>query len=250
MTTTTVRFYFRNIMCFIHRDYGTDVWFFSNHQPNVYTREKREKLTGRTVRLLSDGREISGTGMQTNGLERIISMNTLATDAVPHDDVVKKKVSGKLVARLKLPNTGRLSDLPSAHSFGVLLEWKTPFADNKQATHVQRLTEVAMYEIENVPLPVTLALSTDPDKPVEYIDLKPARDGVADAFFISGELSKGPIRNGKIHEFVAIHDCFNDETRKRLEHVIPEATLPRGIDFLSADPFCPGARFDMRTGNK
>lgn len=34
---TTVRLYFRNLMLFVNRDDGTDVWFMPNHAAHVLT---------------------------------------------------------------------------------------------------------------------------------------------------------------------------------------------------------------------
>ena len=249
MATTTLRLYFRNIMFFVHRDSGTDVWFLEGHNARVYTREQVVSIRQSVVKI-SSGDAPLPVGPNTVDMPRVISFNTLAPDGVLSKHIIDRQLSEDLIARVELPGGGTLKDLPSAHSHGVLLDWSTPtLPDGKP--HVQRLTEVAIYELPGVSEPVHLLVGEDERK----IELRPTGTGetrAAEAFFLAGEESK--VRDVEaqegdlvIAEFRALHKCFDPETQARMEKVIPTAPKPRGgFDLLSAEPFCPSAQIDAR----
>jgi hypothetical protein len=113
----------------------------------------------------------------------------------------------------------------------------------------QRLTEVAVYEVDDVPDPKLRILRSDGT--VEYLPLTYAA-GVAEAFFIAGEMPKADgleiADTLRITEFRAFHVCFDDGTNRDLSalDILPEADKPAGRpQLLSADPFCPSGRFVM-----
>jgi len=256
---TTVRLYFRNIMLFAHRDDGTDVWFMGSHSPRLFTRETVVPLEGSVIRIFSGQQLLAGRGNLGIDMPRVISFNTLAPEGTVSDPIRNRQLSSDLIARLELPLAGDLRDLPSAHSYGVVIDWHTPIVGGGE--HVQRLTEIAVFEVTDVPEPALVI--ERPGMEPRRVDLTPseAEPGVADAFFVAGELPKplqpltmnaqGLSNVLRIDEFGALHECFDTATRETLKafDVIPTATDPLdGLGLMSADPYCPGGRMDLRTG--
>ena len=259
---TTVRLYFRNITLFVHHAEGTDVWFMASHQAHVFTRERLVPLKGTVIRITSQGKPLEGRGKLSINCPRVISFNTLAPGGVPNEAIKNRKLSPHLIARLELPLAGTLRDQPSGHSYGVLLDWRTPVMGATEF-HIQRLTEVAVYEVEEVADP---GLLIEPHGgPAQHLELRPSggEPGVADAFFVSGELPKKGSRMGvrehkdrgelRIEEFEAFHNCFDAKTKSLLAEsdVIPVADSPEDrVFFMTAEPFCPTAQLDLRESRK
>ena len=259
---TTVRLYFRNMMLFVHRDDGTDVWFMASHAAHVLTRDRVVPLQRSVIRISSNGKTLPGRGRLSIDLPRVISFNTLAPQGVVSETIKKRQFSDDLIARLELPLAGSLRDLPSVHSYGVLLDWRTPVVGAAEA-HLQRLTEVAVFEVHDVPEPAALVVE-HPEGPPLRLELEPSpgEPGVAEAFFLAGELpDNGPGPELKrererdllrIDEFSAFHECFENATKSGLKasDVIPTAERPAGdVFFRTARPFCPSAQFGLQ-GNR
>jgi hypothetical protein len=129
------------------------------------------------------------------------------------------------------------------------VNWDTKKINRRR--HTQRLTEIAQFELRNVSKPV-LYIQRGKEKPTR-LRIPISKDGVAEAYFVSGELPNTPklrARNGKvrINEFADFHDCFSDETKKKLKKadVVPIGNEPDGLtDLRSAFPFCPIGRTSL-----
>lgn len=251
-----LRVYFRNIMLFVHFDHGTDVWLTRGHKASLITSRDSVDIGNHVVTFVCGGKPLPPHPTDTSECARIVRFNEVAPDFKMHDAVTGKTLSSDHICRVELRGRGKLVGLPSAHSFGVLLDWTIPVAGRKGQLHTQRLTEVAVYEVEDVPEPVQVV--TDPGS--DIITVPTSHEGgvhVAEVFVIAGETVDHVVRaedDGKlrIHEFRELYSFFDEQTQAALEKAesIPTAEDP-GVGttdaIRTAFPFCPDSRVDLRS---
>jgi hypothetical protein len=243
MSHVTLRIYFRNIMLFVHRDHGTDVWFVADHTPVLATATECLGFQGRVVRILGAGKPLRNAKTVVSGGSLMASFNQLAPGFTLHPDVESGTISDGLTGRVELRGGGTLTALPTVHRYG-LTHWSIPVARSGEAPRVQRLTELAMYEVEHVERPVTLELGET------SIRIDDEQSNVAEACFIAGEQPKPPAApeaSVVICEFGLLYACFDPDTQNalRTHDVLPRVVRPSGIPALSAEPYCPNAQVDV-----
>jgi hypothetical protein len=263
MALATLRVYFRNLMMFVHDTRGTDVWFLENHPPMLITRTHSSDTSGGVVKFQSNGAELGGGETDVQDAGGIIDFKHLIKDFALHEGLARDAKIGKpFVGRAELRGAGKLSSPRSLHAFGALFEWSLP-TFMFTGSHTQEMSELAIYEVKNLPTPITFSVTTGTCEP-ERVEI-PVIGDVAHVLLLAGELSK--LEDGDcgvsldsttgemcIHEFKELHHCFDPETKKNeLEgRMLPRTKAPKGFPVLhdaaagggqfSAYPYCPGGR--------
>jgi hypothetical protein len=238
----TLRIYFRNIMLFVRRDVGIDVWFIDGHQAHAVTANEIKDIDMQVVTIQDKNGCLSGPPRRVADLDLLADFAKLHPRPRVHDDIQNGTLSKWRKARVELRGQGTFRGLPSVHSHGALLEWEIPTFEGGRPTgsHWQRMTELAMYEVAELETPIHLKVGDEVEVPVREDE---RGQSVAEAFFIAGELERARDVEDeyRIHEFKGLSVCFEENTSKDLALSIPRTKRPKGpIDAVrTADPFCP-----------
>jgi hypothetical protein len=172
------------------------------------------------------------------------------------DEVLERTTLGAAhQARIELRGVGYLTGPPGAHSHGALLDWSIPKPDGRFLS--RRMTELAIYEVDAVDLPVTVEI-LDEVGPVKRLTVPMRSDhqgrAVCEVFVEAREKSIHRTDDMYVlREFADMRVCFDTDSISQLRACFPTAPRPAEPrderaevgEELTADPFCPNGRVDF-----